>query len=131
MSPLASRKVDANTTCCFADDPILRPHCEHRAVVAYGPMALCGHCFALRSTMGKGMVPRVLVHGRNWSALEAVEAANGQLRIAERSLAQAVVAVRNLGHSWGELAVALGVTRQAAQQRFGRTLGNRDRQDSR
>ena len=41
-----SRRVDALVTCCYADDPALRPHCEHRAVVAYGPMALCRSCDA-------------------------------------------------------------------------------------
>ena len=123
MSPLASRQVDANTICWFADDPTRRAHCQYRAVVAYGPLALCGHCFARRSTIGKGMVPRVLVHGRDWRALEAVEAAAGLLRTAESSLDRAVVSARGIGHTWGELAVALGVTRQAAQQRFGRTAG--------
>jgi len=116
----ASSHVDAQTTCCYADDPVLRPDCEHRAVVAYGPMALCRSCDARRSTIGKGMVGRSLVHGRDWSALEAVETAVGQLATAEEQLAGAVVAARRLGHSWGELGVALGVTRQAAQQRFSR-----------
>jgi hypothetical protein len=73
--------------------------------------------------MGKGMVGRSLVHGRDWSALEAVETAVGQLATAEEKLAGAVVAARRLGHSWGELGVALGVTRQAAQQRFGKSAG--------
>ena len=116
----ASTHVDARTTCRYADDPVLRPDCEHRAVVAYGPMALCSSCDARRSTMGKGMVGRSLVHGRDWSALEAVETAVGQLATAEEQLAGAVVAARRFGHSWGELGVALGVTRQAAQQRFSR-----------
>src|SRR5437764_371648 len=77
--------------------------------------------------MGKGMIGRSLVHGRDWSALEAVETAVGQLATAEEQLAGAVVAARHLGHSWGELGVALGVTRQAAQQRFSRRprLGTR------
>ena len=119
----ASSPVDAQTTCCYADDPVLRPDCEHRAVVAYGPMALCASCDARRSTMGKGMVGRTLIHGRDWSALEAVETAVGQLATAEEQLAGAVVAARRLGHSWGELGVALGVTRQAAQQRFGKSAG--------
>ena len=115
----ASRRVDAHVTCCFADDPVLRPRCEHRAVVAYGPVVLCRSCDARRSTMGKGIVGRSLVHGRNWSALEAIEAAVGQLAAAEGRLAGAVATARDLGHSWGELGAALGVTRQAAQQRFG------------
>jgi hypothetical protein len=116
-----SRRVDALVTCCYADDPALRPHCEHRAVVAYGPMALCRTCDARRSTVGKGIVGRSLVHGRDWSALETVEAGLRQLKAAEQQLVGAVAAARSLGHPWGELAVALGVTRQAAQQRFGKT----------
>jgi hypothetical protein len=116
-----SRRIDALVTCCYAGDPVLRPHCEHRAVVAYGPMALCRSCDARRSTMGKGIVGRSLVHGRDWTALETVEAGLRQLKAAEQQLVGAVAAARSLGHSWGELAVALGVTRQAAQQRFGKT----------
>src|SRR5207237_5060701 len=69
------------------------------------------------------MVGRTLIHGRDWSALEAVETAVGQRATAEEQLAGAVVAARRLGHSWGELGVALGVTRQAAQQRFGKSAG--------
>lgn len=121
---LASRRVDAQPTCCYADDPILRPDCEHRAVVAYGPMALCRSCDARRSTMGKGMVGRSLVHGRDWSALEAIEEAVEQLRAAEHQLAAAVASARRLGHSWSELGAALGVTRQAAQQRFASTVSS-------
>ena len=123
MNAKASRRVDARATCCFADDPVLRPHCEHRAVVAYGPMGLCRDCYARRSTMGKGMAGRSLVHGRDWSALEAIEVAVRQLRVAEEQLASAVGEARGLGHSWGELGVALRVTRQAAPQRFGRDSG--------
>ena len=121
MSPVASRHVDATVICCFADDPVLRPQCERRAVVVYGPMALCRSCDARRSTMGKGIAGRSLVHGRDWSTLEAVEAAVTRLRVAEEQLASVVAAARGSGHSWGELGEALGVTRQAAQQRFGKT----------
>ena len=123
MNAVASSHVDAHATCCYADDPILRPHCEHRAVVAYGPMALCRSCDARRSTMGKGIAGRSLVRGRDWSALETLEAAVAQLRAAEEQLAGAVVAARRPGHSRGELGVALGVTRQAAQQRFRQESG--------
>ena len=93
-----------------------------RAVVVYGAVALCRSCDARRSTVGKGIVGRSLVHGRDWSALEAVEAAAGRIRAAEDELADCVATARRLGHSWGEVGPALGVTRQAAQQRFGGTV---------
>jgi hypothetical protein len=120
----ASRKVDAYVVCNYAGDP-QRPDCQHRAVVAYGPVALCADCDRRRSTVGKGMVGRSLVRGRSWSALLAAEAAAGRLADAEAALVEAVSAARAHGHSWGELAIALGVSRQAAQQRFGKELSAR------
>jgi len=79
--------------------------------------------------VGKGLVGRSLVHGRDWRALEAIEAAAGQLRAAEDQVVRTVAAARRLGHSWGELGAALGVSRQAAQQRFGSMIagGTKDR----
>ncbi len=122
MRRAASRSVDAGATCYYADDPARRPDCEHRAVVAYGAVSLCPSCDARRSTVGKGIVGRSLVGGSDWSALEAVEAAADRIRAAEEQLAAAVASARRLGHSWSELGAALGVTRQAAQQRFGGTV---------
>jgi hypothetical protein len=124
MSSAASRPVDAGAICYYAGDPARRPDCDHRAVVAYGTVSLCGSCDARRSTVGKGMVSRSLVHGRDWGALVAVETAVGRLRAAEEELADSVAAARHLGHSWGALGAALGVTRQAAQQRFGSTVSS-------
>jgi hypothetical protein len=37
----------------------------------------------------------------------------------ERSIRDAVACLRAFGHSWGEVAAQIGVTRQAAQQRWG------------
>ena len=119
MRRAASRGVDTRATCYYAGDPVRRPDCEHQAVVVYGAVALCRSCDARRSTVGKGLVGRSLVHGRDWRALEAIEAAAGQLRAAEDQVVRTVAAARRLGHSWGELGAALGVSRQAAQQRFG------------
>jgi len=124
MSEAASRSVDGLATCYYAGDPARRPDCEHRAVVAYGAVVLCRNCNARRSTVGKGMVARKLVHGRDWSALDGVEAAVGRITAAEEQLAAAVAGARGLGHSWSELGAALGVTRQAAQQRFGSTVSS-------
>jgi hypothetical protein len=37
----------------------------------------------------------------------------------DEAITQAVTGVRKAGYSWAEIAVRLGVTRQAAQQRWG------------
>lgn len=117
-----STTVDTKAICHYKARPDLRPDCQHRAVVVYGTAALCRSCDIQRSTMGKGMVGRNLVHGRDWSALETVEVAAKELREAEHNLVGAVVAARRFGHSWAELGVALGTTRQAAHQRFAGTM---------
>jgi hypothetical protein len=38
----------------------------------------------------------------------------------DKAITQAVTGLRNIGYSWAEIAARLGVTRQAAQQRWGR-----------
>lgn len=118
MSALASRGLDARRRCHYANDLTRRPDCEGWATIAYGPVALCPSCDARRSTVGKGVVGPSLVAGASWSALEAAEAAAAELRAAEDQLAAAVVSARRLGHSWRELGNALGVSRQAVQQRY-------------
>lgn len=114
----ASRQLDTYPICYYADRPELRPECQHRAVVAYDQVKLCADCDSRRSTMGKGVAPRSLVVGRDWSALAAVEMAVDHLEAAQVELAGAVGHARQLGHSWGMLGAALRVTRQAAQQRY-------------
>jgi hypothetical protein len=39
----------------------------------------------------------------------------------DAAISQAVTGLRNAGYSWAEIAARLGVTRQAAQQRWGRS----------
>ena len=39
----------------------------------------------------------------------------------DEAITQAVTGLRNAGYSWAEIAALLGVTRQAAQQRWGRS----------
>ena len=50
--------------------------------------------------------------------LQAVAAASEAARADEARLHEVVGAARAHGRSWNEIAVALGVTRQAARQRF-------------
>ena len=53
--------------------------------------------------------------------LSHVTEANHRLALARLALSQAVNAARRTEHSWAAIGLALGTTRQAAQQRFGRT----------
>ena len=51
--------------------------------------------------------------------LRDVGAALAEVAAAERHLAEAVEAARANGRSWGLIAIVLGVSRQAARDRFG------------
>ena len=54
------------------------------------------------------------------SALRKVAASRNQVSAAESELASAVAAAREGGHSWAAIGAVLGgVSKQAAQQRFG------------
>lgn len=63
------------------------------------------------------IVPR-LEAGHGQLALEAVAAARAGLDVLER---QAVAMAREQGSSWAGVGSALGISKQAAQQRFGAT----------
>jgi hypothetical protein len=59
----------------------------------------------------------------NWEdpiELRRIGSANENLREASTELRSAVKAARELGRSWAEIGVVLGISKQAAQQRFGR-----------
>jgi hypothetical protein len=45
--------------------------------------------------------------------------ANGDVKVAELMLRRHVATARKTGHSWASIGFALGISRQAAQQRFG------------
>jgi hypothetical protein len=51
--------------------------------------------------------------------LTLVKAANRELVMAELHLRRRVLIARRGGHSWAAIGLMLGVSRQAAQQRFG------------
>ena len=59
----------------------------------------------------------------NTEDLAAVAAAADRMTLAEAELIEAVKRARAEGRSWNRIAVALGVSRQAARQRFGRIEG--------
>ena len=55
---------------------------------------------------------------RDATHFRAIVAANEAVACAERELREAVRAARTAGDSWTIIGAALGVSRQAAQQRF-------------
>ena len=94
----------------------LRPDCQGVAVVAYGPIALCRSCDLRRSAVGKGTAPRVVAGLELGRVIAAAQTAAH----ADAELAHAAHAARRAGASWTEIGDAVGVTRQAAQQRWGK-----------
>jgi len=100
--------------CHHADDARLRPHCEGFATVAYGTIALCGACDAMRSAVGREHAARKLPGADLDRLTRSVES----LRDAERSVADAVGQARRGGASWSQIGDIVGTTRQAAQQRW-------------
>jgi hypothetical protein len=109
----------AAVACHYAGDPVLRPHCTLTAEVRLGPVALCGSCAAARSTLGKGITPQPLPPGPAIDVLDWVTDARAAASQARRDLHAAVTRARSQGRSWTQIAGRLGITRQAAQQRFG------------
>ena len=122
-SPPARRRqrgpdTPAAVRCYYAGDPALRPHCTLTAEVRLGPVALCGSCAAARSTLGKGIIPAALPPGPAIDVLDWVTDARAAASQARRDLHAAVTRARSQGRSWTQIAARLGITRQAAQQRF-------------
>lgn len=61
-----------------------------------------------------------ITKARDAKHFRRIIAARKDLAEAERALANAVTAARQAGDSWTIIGAALGTTRQAAYQRFGR-----------
>lgn len=59
------------------------------------------------------------VEARDAAHFRAIVAANQALTDAEHDLRQVVAEARAAGDSWAMVGAALGITKQAAQQRFG------------
>ena len=105
--------------CHYAGDPARRPGCTLTGEVLIGQIALCRPCAQARSTLGKATVPTPLPPGPAFDVLGWVAQADAAVRQAQHHLATTVTRARQNGRSWAEIAGRLGVTRQAAQQRFG------------
>jgi hypothetical protein len=103
------------TSCYYTERPTDRPDCAGLGVVRYGPITLCEECDRRRSAVGKAMSP---VHLPDPAVLLEVLAARAAWRRAELTLHEAVGAARRAGQPWSAIGAILGVTRQAAQQRF-------------
>jgi hypothetical protein len=101
----------------------LRPHCQGFAIVAYGDIRLCATCDQMRSAVGRTNIARA-VPGAELAHL--IDAAQAVTR-AERQLADAVRAARVAGASWAQIGDAVGLTRQAAQQRWRHPSPNPER----
>jgi hypothetical protein len=105
--------------CHYAADPARRPHCTLTAEILLGTTPLCGTCARARSTLGKGTTPRQLPPGPAIDILGWITEADTATRQAHRTLAAAITRARAQGHTWTQIASQLGITRQAAHQRFG------------
>jgi hypothetical protein len=118
--PPADRNVNSILTtglalaCYYA---AARPDCQVLANVQYGQVFLCARCDQRRSTAGKGTRP---VHLPDPHILLEVTAARDACHQAAAALRDTVTLARQAGHPWSTVAAILGVTRQAAQQRFAR-----------
>jgi phage-related protein len=88
-------------------------------VVAYANIVLCPTCDKMRSAVGRTQVARKLPGAE----LAELIAAASELSRAEDRLARALASARGAGASWAQVGDALDISRQAAQQRFGRNAG--------
>jgi hypothetical protein len=107
------------TRCHYATDPASRPGCQVTAIVRRGTIALCASCDAQRSTVGKGQPATPIPVTAQAGILDWLGHASARLAAADAEVTAAVTRARQHGHSWTAIATRLGITRQAAQQRFG------------
>lgn len=98
--------------CRYAAD---RPDCQVLASIRYGQIALCARCDQRRSTVGKATTP---VRLPDPGTLIEVAAARDAARQAEADLRRTVAQARQADQPWSAIAAILGVSRQAAQQRY-------------
>ena len=112
--------IPSAVRCHYADDPARRPRCTLTGTVAFGTLALCPSCAARRSTVGKGQPAVALPTGPTLDVLAWIRAAHHCANAADRSLTAAITRARQAGQPWSAIGAQLGMSRQAAQQRFTR-----------
>lgn len=115
--------LTARLRCHYAgpDRRAQRPDCQGVGAVAYGSIVLCPSCDKLRSAVGRtGTVQKL-----PGAELAELMAAAAELARTEDRVVQALHDARAAGASWAQVGDALGISRQAAQQRF---AGTRPRQ---
>ena len=105
--------------CIYALRPADRPGCQIAATVTYGGIALCSACDARRSTLGKGQT-RHRLPDTEPDPIALLADARLYLIDAHEQLQAAVIRARQHHTTWAGIARVLGITRQAAQQRFTR-----------
>ena len=120
MTGRRQRPVDTPLRCHYAADPANRPRCTLVAAVRYGTLALCPSCNIQRSSIGKGQRAVPLPPGPAFDVMDWVATAHEQADAAQHTLTAAVTRARQNGQPWSAIGAQLGVTRQAAQQRFTR-----------
>ena len=113
--------------CHYAADPARRPHCELTAQVMVGSVPLCRTCEQARSSLGKATAPGPLPPGPPIDVLAWITQAHAAVTDAQNNLAAAVTRARSQGRTWDQIAAQLGITRQAAQQRFRSAPGAKPR----
>ncbi len=118
--PRRQHDLDTFVWCSHATDPHLRPHCTLTATIKFGPVALCQDCAQRRSTVGKGQPGTTLPPSPPPDLLSWVTAVVRDAATAEQTLNAAITRARQAGMSWAVIGDHLGVSRQAAQQRFAR-----------
>jgi len=118
--PRRQHIVDTNPAvrCHYAEDLIGRPHCTLTAHVRYGTIPLCRSCAQQRSTLGKGQTPTPLPATAPLDVLAWIADAQDAAHHADQHLIAAITRARGQGHAWTDIGKQLGITRQAAQQRF-------------
>jgi hypothetical protein len=85
--------------------------------VAYGNIVLCASCNKMRSAVGRTDVARPLPGAELRDLIDSAVA----LSCAEEHVGRSVRRARAGGASWSQVGEALGISRQAAQQRYAST----------